>query len=83
VTADGEIVATEIDAAPGPPPPEERPVERRPAAPASPPTSPGGRTRAALREMLGSPAALRQALLVREVLGPPVSMRPPGSGPLP
>ncbi len=31
-----------------------------------------------LRQALNSPRALRQAILLREVLGPPVSLRKPG-----
>lgn len=34
-----------------------------------------------LRRALHSEKALRQAILLREVLGPPVSLRPPGDGP--
>lgn len=34
-----------------------------------------------LRRALHSDKALRQAILLREVIGPPVSLRPPDDGP--
>ncbi len=34
-----------------------------------------------LRRALHSEKALRQAILLREVLGPPVSLQPPDDGP--
>lgn len=53
-------------------------VERRPARPrpGDRPVRTSPNARALLRRALASPSAVRQAILLREVLGPPVSLRP-------
>jgi hypothetical protein len=65
-------------------PPERRgqpPRERRPSdtGPLDRPAGRRPRSRELLHRALSSPGAARQAFLLREVLGPPVSLRP---GPL-
>ena len=70
---------------PAPPPDatptdEQRRAEQRQPHPARVPTPRGGRTsvarRAAIRRALASPAGAQQALILGEILGPPLALRP-------
>ena len=55
------------------PAPQDRPV--RVLRPGEQPARRGPSSRELLRQGLSTPAAVRQAFLLREVLGPPVSLR--------
>lgn len=69
ISASDEVVRVEV---------ADLPPRPHPVTATTPPTSPR-RGRSGIMRALSSPAALRRAILVAEILGPPKALQQPGN----
>ena len=81
-TAEGVTRPPREPARPTPPPEatptdEQRPARRRPTAPVLQRKASKSVVRGEVRAMLASPAGVRRALVLQEILGPPKALRGP------